>query len=82
MQHVYLRNGMREPGGTFPYTLDATKTPAIIDFRSSKYIGILKVEGDQLTICFAQAGTSVPPTEFVSRSNTATTLLVATRIRK
>ena|ERR1019366_3023203 len=82
MQHVYLRNGMRDAGGTFPYTLDATKNPAVIDFRSSNYIGIIKVDGELMTICFARIGTTVPPTEFVSRTDNGTTLLQATRIRK
>jgi uncharacterized protein (TIGR03067 family) len=82
MQHVHLRNGMRQPGGTFPYTLDVNKNPAVIDFRSSKFIGIIKVEGDLLTICFARNGESQPPAEFVSQPSTSTTLLQATRLRK
>jgi uncharacterized protein (TIGR03067 family) len=82
MQHVYLRDGRRDPGGTFPYKLDTNRNPAVIDFRAANYIGIIKVEGDIMTICFARVSTAVPPTEFVSRSDTGTTLLQATRIRK
>jgi uncharacterized protein (TIGR03067 family) len=82
MQHVHVRADRRDAGGTFPYTLDANRNPAVIDFRAARYIGIIKLDGDLLTICFAEVGTTVPPTEFVSRSDNRTTLLQATRMRK
>jgi uncharacterized protein (TIGR03067 family) len=82
LHHVYLRNGTKEPGGTFPYSLDATKKPAVISFRTTKYEGILKVERDTLTICFSRHGENQPPTQFASFPNTGANLLQATRIKK
>src|SRR5438128_11845563 len=50
MQHVYNENGKKRPEATFPYTLDATKSPAVIVFPASKLAGILAVEGYLMTI--------------------------------
>jgi uncharacterized protein (TIGR03067 family) len=82
MQRIYLRDGRPDPGSTHPYTLEAARNPAVIEFPSTKYIAIIKVEGDLLTICFAKSGDTVPPAEFVSTAETATTLMRAVRIRK
>jgi uncharacterized protein (TIGR03067 family) len=82
LQHVQVVNGVKKPGPSFSYSLDATKAPAVISFRTSKYEGILKIEGDLLTICYSQVGDSRPPAQFLSTANPPTTLLQATRIKK
>jgi uncharacterized protein (TIGR03067 family) len=82
LQHVHVVNGLKKPGPSFSYSLDVTKAPAVISFRTSKFEGILKIEGDILTICYSQMGASRPPGQFLSTANPPTTLLQATRIRK
>ena len=66
------------------FTLDPTKSPAVFDFRfgsaknGSQSLGILKIEGDVLSLCFDNA---VRPKEFASNVNTGTQLWQMTRIR-
>ena len=78
MQHVHLRNGMKEPGHKFAYSLDTTKNPAVIRFLDSGTEGIIKIEGDLLTICYG----SQRPGVFVSPANSSITLVQATRIKR
>ncbi|MBI2805473.1 MAG: hypothetical protein HYX68_10895 [Planctomycetes bacterium] len=82
MQHVYLRNGKKDPGGKFPYTLDSTRNPAVIRFPASKFAGIMKLEGDSLTVCLHGSPALEPPVGFVSPPNTSITLLRLVRVRK
>ena len=82
IQHVHLRNGAKEPGFMFPYSLDTTKNPVVISFRASQYEGILKIEGDLLTICYSPAGEPQRPSGFASPPNTRITLLQLTRIKQ
>lgn len=77
-----FRTGIQEPiGQSAPYTIDATKNPAVITFLPTNQ-WILKVEGDLLTICENLAGIAPPPQQFVSLPNTGVTLTQYTRIKK
>ena len=82
LQQVYDRNGMRTPAGSYKYILDVTRSPARISFPQTKYEGIVKIEGETLTICFATAGSPEPPTQFASLPNSSTIILQAKRIAK
>lgn len=82
MQHVYAEDVGKRPASTFSYKLDALKSPAVIVFPASKFAGILKVEGDLLTICLHGSQIDQPPPEFASPPNTQITLLQLTRIKK
>src|SRR5437763_413952 len=42
MQHVNYLGNARQPGGSYNYTLDTTKNPAVIRFADN-CIGILKI---------------------------------------
>ena len=57
-----LKHGGETP---FAYTIDASKTPKVIDFvyegpvaalKDARQYGIYKVEGGQLTICLTLSG--------------------------
>ena len=77
MQH--LLNGT-QPATLFPYTLDATKNPAGITFLPANETGILKIEGDVLTICLDKENRY--PTEFNSPLNSTITLIQLRRVKK
>lgn len=82
MQHIYLRNGGRVPASKFLYTLDAAKRPAVIVFTAASYAGILKVEGNIMTICLHPSSDKQPPPDFVSPPGSQASLLRLTRVRR
>jgi uncharacterized protein (TIGR03067 family) len=77
MQH--LLNGT-QPATTFPYKLDAMKNPATISFQPGNETGILKIEGDVLTICLDKENRF--PAEFISPVNSKITLVQLKRVKK
>lgn len=72
MKLSFSSNEMRLETGAkaaspFPFTMDLNKSPAWIDFKTTKtvgFAGIWKIEGDTLTICFARSDPNLRPTTF------------------
>ncbi len=73
-------------GGT--YTFDTTKTPITIDMKAKggtydgkTLLGIVKLDGDTLTICFAEPGKD-RPTKFESTPGSGLVLAVHKRAKQ
>jgi uncharacterized protein (TIGR03067 family) len=69
------------------YRIDSTKKPITIDLTPRndpdlKIQGILKVEGDELVICFGDGPNAARPAEFVSAPNSRAALLYLKRVKK
>jgi uncharacterized protein (TIGR03067 family) len=60
------------------YTLDLTKSPVWIDFRrdSRVMLGIVKVDGDTLTVCFSEGRNAERSTAFESRPDSPNDVLL------
>ena len=85
---VFTREAMHQfhenakPGTRFPYTLDTMKNPAVIQFPSSKQVGLLKVDGETMTVCLHFNSKGEPPAGFELPASAQATLLHLTRIKK
>jgi uncharacterized protein (TIGR03067 family) len=81
MEHVTL--GQTNMSATFPYTLDVGKDPAVIEFpQSARIAGLLKIEGETLTICLEMSGQGKLPPGFDSPVGSTHSLLRLTRVKK
>ena len=68
------------------YKVDAKKDPAEIDLTPPKeegtLVGIYKLDGDTLTICLSEKGSTDRPTRFESPEGTNVMLITLKRIKK
>jgi uncharacterized protein (TIGR03067 family) len=66
--------------------LDPSKKPATIDLLNDKdkqhVVGIYKLEGDKLTLCFALDGKPQRPREFIAGRGSGNVLLILQREKK
>jgi len=71
---------------TGSYKADATKSPSEIDItppnEDAPHIGIFKIDGDTLTICLADKGSTDRPTKFESPDGTKIMLITLKRVKK
>jgi uncharacterized protein (TIGR03067 family) len=80
-------NGQRKMQDDTAYVLDETKKPAAIDIipkrqGEKKLEGILKLEGDVLTMCMSVDGSGNRPMEFRSDPNLKAVLFQLRRVKK
>ena len=78
-------NGAKKNVSTYTFTIDATKTPATFDFTSMSakdlsFRGIVKIEGDVMTVCFDH-GRGNRPAAFVPPATSKAYLWQARRVR-
>mgnify|MGYP000567540699 CR=1 FL=1 len=79
--------GKATPTLTRTFTIDATKKPPMIDMKLSAaatanaYTGILKIEGDTMTLCYSR-NADERPTQFESPQDSTVVLIVLKRVKK
>jgi uncharacterized protein (TIGR03067 family) len=70
------------------YTLDETRSPIHIEItprpqgNDPNVRGIIKLDGEKLTLCFSHSGKGSRPTEFTSTAGTSNALMILERIKK
>ena len=75
------------PKLTRPYTIDDKNKPAAIDMKlsglaaSTTYTGIVKIEGDTMTLCYSRKADE-RPTKFDSPEGSTVILIVLKRVKK
>jgi uncharacterized protein (TIGR03067 family) len=79
--------GSNAKATTGTYTLDATKSPVTIDMKpvggtydGKTLLGIAKIDGDTLTVAFAEPGKD-RPTAFESKPGSGVVLAVHTKVK-
>jgi uncharacterized protein (TIGR03067 family) len=82
---LLFKEGNKDPG-TGSYKVDATKSPGEIEITPPKedgtLLGIFKIDGDTLTICLADKGSTDRPTKFESLEGTNVMLVTLKRVKK
>lgn len=84
---MFLRRGKIANETAYEFVLDATKSPATFDFSIGKgagqsLMGIIKLEGDTLTICYYFSRQPGRPTEFASTPTSQSALWQLKRAKK
>jgi uncharacterized protein (TIGR03067 family) len=82
-----MENGQRKNQEDAAYVLNEAKKPATFDIipkrqGEKKLEGILKIEGDVLTLCMEVMGAGRRPMEFRSNGDSFTALMQLRRVRK
>jgi uncharacterized protein (TIGR03067 family) len=80
-------NNVRKMDMDATWIIDAKKDPATIDLNPKmkgerKELGILRIEGDVLTVCVVEEGDGPRPTEFKSPADSKVVLLHFKRVPK
>jgi uncharacterized protein (TIGR03067 family) len=80
-------DGERKMDEDATWVIDAKKDPAMIDLNpkkkgAKKELGILKIEGDVLTVCVVEESDGPRPTEFKSPADSKVVLLHFKRVKK
>jgi uncharacterized protein (TIGR03067 family) len=88
MRMVFAKEMMQQYSGDtnlnatpYPFTLDTARNPIAISFKTG-HKGIIKIEGDLLTICLDENAGNAHPSAFASLPNTQLSILQLTRTKR